>query len=798
MVLGKPEADALWERRYEDLDLSEKPPADEDDAIEHRLREMLEAARQAGMSEAGLKRAGIMVREKYRHLWRTTLGPKDFANVPPMEIELKGDVFELPRPYMRRYTPAEIKWWREKMAGLVAGGIFRPTNNGQLSPSNLIKKVLNGEVLPDDFRMVVDLRELNKLVKDLDFPLPKLDEVVHMLRGSRCFASADNTKGYWQFKLSEASKRFTGFTCPIGSFEHNRVPMGLKTAAAYYQRSIQRILEPLLYVHILQYIDDTLIYAKEEDELLDVLEEYFSRLSAHNIKLHPGKFVLYATEVTWSGKLVTPEGTRPNPKRVETIADLAEPETVAELMNFVYGVAWFRGHVPYFAEVAGPLYDIINEAMEKYKKKTTTNAKKVKLADNVRWQAWGRKAFQDVKEALVDAVTTAYFDPDKKICVFTDASDDYWCIMVTMCNPGDEKLPWDQQVGRHTLLAMESGRFRHAQKRWHTVDKEGFCFGVKLLDYAHWINGSRHDAALFTDHKNLLAFFSDKARPASHTKPNRERLTRWGLRLRGLKYEIYHIDGEENRLADLGSRWGNRYAARKTAEGLHGGPEPLMKRALRTAMPKVSDQVRKPDRDLAKTGLLSINEFAVSREEIAAAQEKYAEQKPAGLRRSEGTTAVWETQERQAWIPGPALTLKRKAYALAHQGLAGHRGAKATLAILQSRFVWDDMEREVKGWRDQCLQCIKLASGDMVPRPLGSQLLAERPGEIISADYIKMGNSRTGYSYVLMIVDRFTRLVYFKPTPSATAIAAARAILQWSSHHGLPKYRRMGPSVAPR
>ena len=359
----------------------------------------------------------------------------------------------------------------------------------------------------------------------MDFPLPKLDEVIHLLKGARCFASADNTKGYWQFPISDASKRYTGFVCPIGSYEHNRVPMGLKIAAAYYQRTIQRVLEGLLYSHILQYIDDTLIYAQNEDELLDVLETYFKTISAYNIKLHPGKFVLYDTKLVWGGKLVSAMGTRPNPKKVESILAMGEPTDASELMNFVYGVVWFRG----------PLYDTINEALSKYKKKTSVNARKVKLSNLPSWKE-GRKAFQAVKEALADAVTTAYFDPDKKLCVFADASDEYWCIMLTLCEPGVEKLPWEEQTRRHQLLALESGRFRHAQLRWHTVDKEGFSFGVKLRDYAHWILGSRHVTALFTDHRNLLAFFADEARPVSCTKPNRDRLTRWGLQLAGLKY----------------------------------------------------------------------------------------------------------------------------------------------------------------------------------------------------------------------------------------------------------------------
>ena len=84
--------------------------------------------------------------------------------------------------------------------------------------------------------MVVDLRSLNKGIDDLHHPIPKLDEMVHVLSGATCFGKGDGTKGYRQFLLSEAARRLTGVVCPIGTFEHLRVPMGLKTAAAYYQQ----------------------------------------------------------------------------------------------------------------------------------------------------------------------------------------------------------------------------------------------------------------------------------------------------------------------------------------------------------------------------------------------------------------------------------------------------------------------------------------------------------------------------------------------------------------------------------
>ena len=81
---------------------------------------------------------------------------------------------------------------------MVVCGVFQPSNSSNLSPSNLVKKLLEGQVLTDDFRLVIDLRlrELNKIIEDLHFPLPKLDEVVHHLRGAKCFSKSDETKNY--------------------------------------------------------------------------------------------------------------------------------------------------------------------------------------------------------------------------------------------------------------------------------------------------------------------------------------------------------------------------------------------------------------------------------------------------------------------------------------------------------------------------------------------------------------------------------------------------------------------------
>ena len=159
------------------------------------------------------------------------------------------------------------------------------------------------------------------------------------------------------------------------------------------------------------------------------------------------------------------KGVRPSAQRLAAINDMPEPTTLAEMMSFVYGVAWFRGHLPYFAEVAAPLYDLWKVTMEPYSKKTTNRAKRFQLKDLAGWRDGGSNAYQEVKKLMADAVSNNYFDPELRLCVFSDASQEFYCLVFTQCEYGMERLPWDQQVGKHVLLLVISGRFRHAQLR---------------------------------------------------------------------------------------------------------------------------------------------------------------------------------------------------------------------------------------------------------------------------------------------------------------------------------------------
>ena len=294
-----------------------------------------------------------------------------------------------------------------------------------------------------------------------------------------------------------------------------------------------------------------------------------------------------------------------------------------------------------------------------------------------------------------------------------------------------------------------------------------------------------------------------------------------------LRYRIYHIDGVENRMADLGSRWGNRFAESKLGKKDAVGITPLrllrsvirpagrtttrkmcghfpeydptkqcdpvvegvaVKRAFWTPEPKTSKDVHRPDRDVDAKRMLPVDLLKLNREMIIKSQAKWAKSRPKGLKRQNGTRTLWKGKSGAVWIPDEDKHLQLLMYAAAHQGMSGHRGREATLDKLKGAVVWGSMNADAREWHGHCLQCIKLSDGSSVPRPMGETLVAERPGEVMMVDYIDMGEESEGMRYCLICADKYTRLCELEPSASPTSIKATQSVLQWGARFGLPDW----------
>ena len=100
------------------------------------------------------------------------------------------------------------------------------------------------------------------------------------------------------------------------------------------------------------------------------------------------------------------------------------------------------------------------------------------------------------------------------------------------------------------------------------------------------------------------------------------------------------------------------------------------------------------------------------------------------------TDGIWCNVSGQVFIPSSALRLQQRLLVIAHAGVAGHRGQMVALQALRAKFVWQNMEQQVRQFVRNCSLCCKTRAGTVVPPPLGKALRGDRPGVSLHMDYI--------------------------------------------------------------
>ena len=188
-------------------------------------------------------------------------------------------------------------------------GVIRPSQSDYASPVVLVKKK-NG-----DMRFCVDNRALNAVTIKDRFPLPLIEDLIHNLQGCKFISTFDLFSGYWQVPIAEDHKKYTAFICSEGLFEFNVLNFGLANAPAVFQRLMQKVFSGYLWMFIMVYLDDILIYSKTFEEHLQHLELAFKRLEEHNLKLQPKKCSFVAKETNFLGYIISENGLQPNPEK---------------------------------------------------------------------------------------------------------------------------------------------------------------------------------------------------------------------------------------------------------------------------------------------------------------------------------------------------------------------------------------------------------------------------------------------------------------------------------------------------
>ncbi|KAL4283832.1 hypothetical protein GQ457_16G018880 [Hibiscus cannabinus] len=290
-----------------------------------------------------------------------------------------------------------------------------------------------------------DYWQLNKMTVKNKYPLPRIDDLFDQLRGASVFSKIDLRSGYYQLKVREQDVLKTAFRTRFGHYEFLVIPFGLTNAptafmdlmnrvfheyldqfvidlrSGYYQLKVReqdvlktafrtrfghyeflvmpfgltnaptafmdlmnRVFHEYLDQFLVVFFDDILVYSRTEEDHDRHLRLVLQTLLENQLYAKLSKCEFWIREVVFLGHVVSSEGIRVDPKKVEAIVNWKQPTSVTEIRSFLGLAGYYRRFVSGFSNVAAPLTKLLQKGV-KYE-----------------WSDARQQAFEKLKEALIN------------------------------------------------------------------------------------------------------------------------------------------------------------------------------------------------------------------------------------------------------------------------------------------------------------------------------------------------------------------------------------------------------------
>ncbi|GFR08593.1 retrovirus-related Pol polyprotein from transposon opus [Trichonephila clavata] len=183
---------------------------------------------------------------------------------------------------------------------------------------------------------------------------------------------------------------------------------GLRNAPSTFQRFITEVLRRL--DSVFPYLDNLLIALSSEEEHEKHVKLVFDRFQQYGLRINLAKSVMGADQVEYLGYLITSEGSRPLPEKVEIITNYKLPDTIHELRTFLGIVNFYRRYLKDAAKTQAPLHDLLKGAKKKDNRK-------------VPWTENTVKNFEQCKSELAKAALLSFPKSGVPLSLCCDAYD---------------------------------------------------------------------------------------------------------------------------------------------------------------------------------------------------------------------------------------------------------------------------------------------------------------------------------------------------------------------------------------
>ncbi|CAB4424285.1 unnamed protein product [Rhizophagus irregularis] len=365
-------------------------------------------------------------------------------------------------------------------------------------------------------RLCMDYRKLNKVTKKDCYPLPRIDDMLETLSGSRWFSSLDLASGFWQVELDPKDREKSTFITRFGTYEFTVMPFGLCNAPATFQHLMDMVLRDILWQFTVVYIDDINVGSKSFEEHLVHLEQVFSRLEKAGLKLSPEKCFFFKEELPFLGHVVSRKGIHTDPEKLRTINEFPILKDLTQLRGFIALASYYRKFVKNFSSIVEPLNRLLKKNIPYI------------------WDKDQQAAFEKLKTCLTTPLILAYPNFEKSFLLYTDAST--FALGAILSQKDDDK--------KERVIAYASRTLNKHEQNYSVTELERLAVIWAIKHFHHYLHGQRF--TVVTDHA-ALRYLMNMSNPVG-------KLRRWLMTFNGYDLEIINCPGKQHTNVDTLSR----------------------------------------------------------------------------------------------------------------------------------------------------------------------------------------------------------------------------------------------------
>ena len=610
-------------------------------------------------------------------------------------------------------------------------------------------------------RVCGDFRALNDATAMDGFPLPDIRNFVGNIKGSTIFSKVDLKKAYHQVPLCPESQRKTTVVTPWGAWKFTRLAMGLRNSAQSFQKLMMHLLGDVAGVFV--YMDDILVYSKDEQAHLKTLDTMFKILEDAGLAINPDKCVFGLKKVEFLGYEVNEQGIAPLPRKLQAIAGYPTPPTQKSLLGYLGALNYYRRCLQPIRIEEGQKKVAAAEILQPLYEAATT-----KLPPKVTWaETWAANAkvldaaFIRSKQMLMEATMLNHPDPSAPLSLTTDASKKaIGGVLEQFVN------------GMWQPLGFWSRHLKQSQQAWTTFRRELYAVQQGLRHFLTEVQG-RH-CVIFTDHKPLLgAFKAPNLQPFDPIASNQIQ------EISMFTNDIRYLSGKANCVADWLSRpdevpLGEAYQVPTDPEIATISAENEAA-VLQQLSLELIDHRAMSD---AQADCPRINKYRLGHHPKSIVVKD--------IEFSPGVTLLCEVSDGCRARPIVPVQWQDIIIRMFHQ--LAHPGQKETCEKVSQRYYWDNMRADVAEYVGNCPDCLAVKPFKRIRPVMGSIPVPDKRFSSIQVDIVGPLPVSQGKRYLLTIFDRTSRWFEALPLVEANAKECCDAFLHgWVKNFGLPQ-----------